>query len=80
MKVISFNANGIRSAARNGFYEWLAMQDADFVCIQETKAQPEQLIPEELYYPRDYFCDYYSAQKKDIAVWQFMPATNQAVL
>lgn len=55
MKVISFNANGIRSAARNGFYEWLAMQDADFVCIQETKAQPEQLIPEELYYPRDLF-------------------------
>ncbi|PWY55195.1 exodeoxyribonuclease III [Legionella qingyii] len=64
MKVISFNANGIRSAARNGFYEWLTMQDADFVCIQETKAQPEQLIPEELYYPRDYFCEYYSAQKK----------------
>ncbi|HHT0592164.1 TPA: exodeoxyribonuclease III [Legionella anisa] len=64
MKVISFNANGIRSAARNGFYEWLALQDADFVCIQETKAQPEQLIPEELYYPRDYFCEYYSAQKK----------------
>ncbi|MCW8400044.1 exodeoxyribonuclease III [Legionella sp. PATHC038] len=64
MKVISFNANGIRSAVRNGFNEWLAIQDADFVCIQETKAQPEQLIPEELYYPRDYFCDYYSAQKK----------------
>lgn len=64
MKVISFNANGIRASARNGFYEWLAMQDADFVCIQETKAQVGQLLPEELYYPRDYFCDYYDAQKK----------------
>lgn len=64
MKVISFNANGIRAAARNGFYEWLAAQDADFVCIQETKAQAEQLLPEEVFFPRDYYCDYYSAQKK----------------
>ncbi|MBL7480418.1 exodeoxyribonuclease III [Legionella bononiensis] len=64
MKVISFNANGIRASARNGFYEWLAGQDADFVCIQETKAQVDQLLPEELYYPRDYFCDYFDAQKK----------------
>ena len=59
MKVISFNANGIRASARNGFYEWLATQDADFVCIQETKAQVDQLVPEEVFYPRDYFCDYY---------------------
>jgi exodeoxyribonuclease III len=64
MKVISFNANGIRAAARNGFYEWLALQDADFICIQETKAQIDQLIPEEVFYPTNYFCDYYSAQKK----------------
>jgi exodeoxyribonuclease-3 len=64
MKVITFNANGIRASARNGFYDWLALQDADFVCIQETKSQVDQLLPEELYYPRDYFCDYYDAQKK----------------
>lgn len=64
MKVISFNANGIRAAARNGFYEWLQQQDADFVCIQETKAHAEQLIPKEMYYPQGYFCEYYSAQKK----------------
>lgn len=64
MKVISFNANGIRAAARNGFYEWLATQDADFVCIQETKAQAEQLLPEDLFFPCNYYCDYYSACKK----------------
>ncbi|WP_426741042.1 endonuclease/exonuclease/phosphatase family protein, partial [Pseudomonas aeruginosa] len=34
------------------------------VCIQETKSQVEQLIPEELYFPRDYFCDYFDAEKK----------------
>ena len=64
MKVISFNANGIRSAARKGFYEWMQAQNPDFVCVQETKAQTHQLIPEALYYPQDYYCDYYDAVKK----------------
>lgn len=64
MKVISFNANGIRSAASKGFYEWLNRQQADFVCIQETKAQVDQLIPVSLYFPSDFYCDYYDAQKK----------------
>lgn len=64
MKVISFNANGIRASARNGFYEWFIAQDADFICIQETKSQIAQLIPQELYYPANYFCDYFDAQKK----------------
>ncbi len=64
MKVISFNANGIRSAARNGFYQWLAKQNADFVCIQETKAQTEQLLADEQFYPQGYHCEYYDAEKK----------------
>lgn len=64
MKVISFNANGIRSAARKGFYEWLQVQQADFVCIQETKAQIEQLASESIYFPANYFCDYFDAVKK----------------
>ncbi len=64
MKVITFNANGIRSAARKGFYDWLLLQNADVVCIQETKAHTAQLVPENLYFPTDYFCDYYDAEKK----------------
>lgn len=64
MRVISFNANGIRAAGRNGFFDWLNTQNADFVCIQETKAQVDQLLPKELYYPEGYFCDYFDAQKK----------------
>lgn len=64
MRVISFNANGIRAAARNGFYRWLTTQNADFVCIQETKSQIAQLIPEDLYHPEGYHCEYYDAQKK----------------
>ncbi len=64
MKVISFNANGIRAAARKGFYTWLDQQEADFVCIQETKAHQDQLIPHSLYFPAGYFCEYADAIKK----------------
>jgi len=64
VRVISFNANGVRAAERKGFYQWLAQQDADFVCIQETKAQVEQLTPEETFFPAGYHCEYFSAEKK----------------
>ncbi|MCB0806716.1 MAG: exodeoxyribonuclease III, partial [Bacteroidales bacterium] len=43
MKVITYNVNGIRAAVRKGFLEWLASTDVDVLCIQETKAQPDQL-------------------------------------
>ena len=43
MRIISLNCNGIRSAHKKGFYQWLARQRADVVCLQETKAQVEQL-------------------------------------
>jgi exodeoxyribonuclease III len=43
LKVITLNCNGIRSAARKGFYAWMEAQDPDFVCLQETKAQEHQL-------------------------------------
>lgn len=43
MRIVSFNANGIRSAARKGFFDWLEAQQADIVCLQETKAQEHQL-------------------------------------
>ena len=39
VRIITINLNGIRSAAGKGFYEWLAQQDADIVCLQELKAQ-----------------------------------------
>lgn len=43
MRIISFNANGLRSAASKGFFSWFADQDADLLCVQETKAQEHQL-------------------------------------
>lgn len=62
MRVISFNANGIRSAMRKGFFDWLSKQDADVVCIQETKAQRDQLS--EPCFPEGYHCYYCDAEKK----------------
>jgi exodeoxyribonuclease-3 len=43
MRIISFNANGLRSAASKGFFDWFAGQKADLLCLQETKAQEHQL-------------------------------------
>lgn len=43
MKIITLNLNGIRSAARKGFFPWLARTRADVVCVQELKAQAADL-------------------------------------
>lgn len=63
MRVITFNANGIRAAANKGFFTWLAQQHADIVGIQETKAQQNQLT-DPLFYPAGYHCYYHDAEKK----------------
>ncbi len=63
MKVISINTNGIRAAARKGFFDWLKTQDAEIVCVQETKAQEHQLEDEQ-FHPSGYVSAYFDAQKK----------------
>ena len=62
-RVISLNANGIRAAARKGVFEWLPKQNADVVCIQETKAQEHQLT-DDCFRPAGYHCYYEDAEKK----------------
>lgn len=64
MRVIAFNVNGIRAAARKGLFDWLATQDADVVCIQETKAQIEQLESDPAFFPEGYHCHYFDATAK----------------
>ena len=63
MRIISANVNGIRAAARKGFFEWLPKTKADVVCIQETKAQIHQLDDPQ-FHPKGYHCYYFDAQKK----------------
>jgi len=43
IRIVTLNVNGIRSAARKGFYPWMESTNADFICLQETKAQEHQL-------------------------------------
>jgi exodeoxyribonuclease-3 len=63
MKIVTANVNGIRAAGRKGFFDWVAKTQAYVVCIQETKAQIDQLA-DELYHPVGYHCFYHDAQKK----------------
>ena len=53
LRVVSFNANGLRAAGRNGFFDWFARHKADVLCVQELKARPEQL-DDALYAPRGF--------------------------
>ena len=63
MRIITLNANGIRAAERKGFFTWLKAQSTDFICLQETKAQVEQL-KSDAFWPQDYHCFYHDAEKK----------------
>src|SRR5690554_7800793 len=64
MKIISYNVNGIRAAMRKGFIDWLKVASPDVICLQEIKANFDQVEIEEIEnagYPYHYW---YSAQKK----------------
>ena len=60
MKFISWNVNGFRACLEKGFGEFFEGQNADFVCLQETKMQPGQAD----FKPEGYFQYWYSAEKK----------------
>ncbi len=59
MRVITVNVCGIRSAAGKGLFHWLRRQRADFICLQETKSQEEQLVGHDVRLPgyHGYFSD-----------------------
>ncbi len=63
MKIVTFNANGIRSAARKGFFDWMLATQPDVVCIQELKAQQDQLT-EDMLHPHGYQGYFHFAEKK----------------
>jgi exodeoxyribonuclease-3 len=75
MKIISANLNGIRSAAKKNFFEWMHKQQADFVCVQELKAQYPDMSPDFLA-PAGYHGHFHYAEKKDIQVPVFIRAKN----
>ena len=62
-RIISANLNGIRSAAKKGFFDWMLQQDADVICVQELKAQEAEL-QNSLLQPEGYHCYFHFAEKK----------------
>ena len=71
MRIISFSADGIRSAADRGFYDWLKEQDADFVCIQDLQCS-EYDLQDSLYFPEEYnpyFFDDIDGKSNGVAIY-----------
>ena len=62
-KIFSWNVNGLRAVAKKGFHTWLQEENADIVCLQEIKAEVDQLSDEikSISGYHSYFC---SAVKK----------------
>ncbi len=60
MKLVSWNVNGLRAVLKKGFLDFVKEIDADIICLQETKAQPEQIDIE----LDGYYQYYHSAQRK----------------
>ncbi len=63
LRLISWNVNGLRAVYRKNFMEWFRSENADMVCLQETKSHPGQL-PEELLSVPGYHAAFSSAEKK----------------
>ncbi len=63
MKILSWNVNGLRAVYKKGFLDWLKKSRAKIICLQEIKAQPEQL-PFDLTRPKNYYSYFNSAKRK----------------
>ena len=63
IRIFSWNVNGIRAALKKGLLDWIKEESPDVICLQETKAFPNQ-IDEELLPPKGYHAVWNSAQRK----------------
>lgn len=76
MKILTYNLNGIRAAMKKGFANWLAKHDFDIICIQELKAEPEQ-IDQKPFEKLGYNLHWFPAEKKGysgVAIFSKKPA------
>jgi len=74
IKLYSWNVNGLRAAHNKGFLDWFKKEIPSMLCIQETKAHPEQLSADLLQVP-NYYSYFSSAEKKGysgVALWSLI--------
>lgn len=62
-RIFTWNVNGYRACAKKGFLDWLYKESPDIVCLQETKANPDQ-VDQELHTPKGYHSYWHSAERK----------------
>ncbi|MEM6269757.1 MAG: exodeoxyribonuclease III [Bacteroidota bacterium] len=70
-RIVSYNVNGIRSAAKKGLLEFIGKVNPDVMCFQELKARPQDL-DESILHPKGYRTYWHSAEKKGysgVAIW-----------
>lgn len=63
MRIISYNVNGLRAAIKKGLIDWLSLNPADIICLQEIKAGKEDVEVEKLE-ALGYQTFWFPAQKK----------------
>jgi exodeoxyribonuclease-3 len=66
MRIVTLNVCGIRSAAKKGLFQWLGKQQADFICLQETRCHAEQLDGHDVEI-RGYKSHFHEAERKGYA-------------
>ncbi len=79
LKVISANLNGVRSAAKKGFFAWMNQTQADVVCVQELKAQIADLTPELRQTAEGWHSYFHCAEKKGysgVGIYSRQPAVQ----
>ncbi len=62
-RIATYNVNGIRAALKKDLLEWMDLSDIDIICLQEIKADIEQ-VPQFYFHEKGYNCYWYSAEKK----------------
>ena len=58
-KILSWNVNGLRAIYKKGFLDWVDSENADIICLQETKAHPDQL-PKDINPIKNYYSAFFS--------------------
>lgn len=67
MRIITLNINGIRAAAKKGFYSWMKRQKADVICLQETRAHYDQIQNDPVFFPRNFHYFHEDSERRGYA-------------
>ncbi|MCS3254739.1 endonuclease/exonuclease/phosphatase family protein [Bacteroides ovatus] len=75
MKIITYNVNGLRAAVSKGLPEWLAQENPDILCLQETKLQPTNIREKCLkHWATSLICT--RRRRRDTVEWLYLPSGN----